>query len=184
MSENVIGIFSRASGDIKIYKETLFEYGKPIEEAKEYGLSCNTCYYNLNGQCWCKQKEVLRKNNRKVLHNADFILDLDFCSDFDERTICEFYKSGAQWFKHLRPIQGDYAFSYPQYDNQKKKLKYIRCNSLCEALVYEIQIERDKTEKMKQDYLEAREFLNYFKSEIPELYRNMRRNYKELNKNE
>lgn len=188
--DEVIGIFSTINGDKEIRRGVIFEYDKGIQEAKDYGVGCLTCKYKVGNRCCCKQRSVFLSGKTRVYWNCDLYIDLDCDENFDDRNICEFYKTKA-WHNSIRTIAGDFALCYLQYSEKEKKNTYKRFENVFEAFEYSMkkakehqdkELERiltisDGMFKRKDEYEEQGEFLSFIKREIPEVYRELRKEF-------
>lgn len=186
----VIGVFYTINGDKEIHRGVIFEYDKGIQEAKDYGVGCSTCKYRVDNRCCCKQRSNFLKGKTNVYWNCDLYIDLDCNENFDDRNICEFYKTKA-WHSSVRTIDGDFALCYPEYSEEEKKITYKRFKNVFEAFEYSVkkvkeqqdkEFERirvisDRTLERKKEYEERGRFLEFIKKEIPEVYKELRREY-------
>lgn len=193
----VIGIFSTINEDKEIRRGILFKYGRNIKEAKEYGVGCSVCKYRVDNKCCCKQRAVLLSGKRNVSWNCDLAVDLDYEMCFDDRRICEFYETKA-WDSSIRTIGGDFGFCYPRYSEEEKKLTFKRFESVSDAFEYSlskmkekqseederIRAKIDKVLSTKKEYEEQGEFLSFIKREIPEVYRELRKEYERRKQND
>lgn len=192
MGTEIIAILNISGKEIPLEKGESTNYRKPLDELLDYGLSCRTCYFRDYDMCACEAKNALRFRNSKVLYLSDFLKRCEYENELDKRNICEFYKTTAKPFRKIREISGDYAFSFCEYDKNLKRIVYKRIDSYTEALMCEVQkLQEDlKNEEKKHasmseiamnkhsENLQIKEFLDFIKSELPEVYTKLRKEFK------
>lgn len=192
MGTEIIATLNISGKEMPLAKGESANYKKPLEELLDYGLSCRTCYFRDYDMCACKARNTLQFMWDKMLYLSDFIKRCEYERELDKRNICEFYKTTAKTFRKIREISGDYAFSFCEYDKNLERIVYKRINSYTEALMCEVQKLQEDLKKEEKKHasmseiamnkhsenLEIKEFLDFIKSELPEVYTKLRKEFK------
>lgn len=171
-----------------------------IENAYKKGASCFCCKYSKDRECddngtplWCTCKphiEMKRMDKEKVeipvFTQEDFKTEDEH--ECDERGVCEFFRfEGIECFETAKEIFGDIIGKW--YDEQCDDLFFSgvleEYHKLLCIMDTSLESARKECTKLKNDNInlhseikEKGEFLNFFKSEIPDTYKRLMHEYK------
>ena len=179
----------------KAYFDGLYYNGKSvigIKDLYKYGFSCHSCRHGFECEAY-KEGLACRCDLRKRYKpNTDVVGD-NICR-IDDRLLCEFYEL-------KRPSDFDSIKKFPIFLKKESELNFDilddlfsgedlylailkTANEALETLDFlngELRANFEKSEKLLK---ESEDFIKFFKSEIPDVYKKLKGEFNRLIKNE
>lgn len=179
----------------KAYFDGFYYNGKllvGVKQLYDYGFSCHNCRYGFD--CDVYKESIACKCDLRRKYKSNIETIGDNVSRVDGRMICEFYEL-------KRPTDFDSIKKIPEFSGMESKLNFDILDSLfsCEDLYVSILNTSDTVisgldflnEEIKKNFYNAQkklketeEFIQFFRHEIPDVYKKLRDEFNRVKENE
>lgn len=179
----------------KAYFDGFYYNGKlliEVEQLYEYGFSCHNCRQSFD--CDIYKESIACKCDLRRKHKSNIETIGDNMSRVDGRMVCEFYEL-------KRPTDFDSIKKFPEFQEKESKLNFDILDNLfsCEDLYVSVlktsnevisnleflneEIKKNLYNEQKK-LKETEEFIQFFKHEIPDVYKKLRDEFNRVKENE
>lgn len=163
-----------------------------VEDLYDNGFSCYSCKYSFD--CETYKEGISCKCDLRRIYNQNINTDEGNICRIDDRNICEFYDLKT-------PEDFDSLKMFPEFQEMEQGCVYEMLDSVFScADLYVISLKtadevigslyflnseiRKNYEKSEEKLREVEHFINFFKSEIPDVYKKLNSMFNMVKKNE